>query len=120
MDDRGHIVILSKLRRKLRLKKGDTFIIVDIKNDLLVLKRLVVERLAREIAEEVARSDLDLEELYGKGESLGTNLNWQNNRCKGVLYDRPCTRGSTQRKADGENARNSKPHSVLSTGLDKD
>ena len=74
MDDRGRIVIPSRLRRKLGLEKGATFIIVDIKNDLLVLKRLDVERLAREIAEEVAKSGLDLEELIGKVEEEANKL----------------------------------------------
>ncbi len=74
MDDRGRIIIPSRLRKKLRLEKGDTFIIVDVKNDLLVLKRLDVERLAREIAEEVARSGLDLEELGRKVEEEANKL----------------------------------------------
>ncbi len=74
MDDRGRIVIPSRLRKKLRLEKGDTFIIVDVKNDLLVLKRLDVERLVREIAEEVARSGLDLEELGRKVEEEANKL----------------------------------------------
>ncbi len=74
MDDRGRIVIPSRLRKKLGLEKGDTFIIVDVKNDLLVLKRLDVERLAREIAEEVAKSDLDLEELGKKVEEEANKL----------------------------------------------
>ena len=74
MDDRGRIVIPSRLRKKLGLEKGDTFIIVDVKNDLLVLKRLDVERLAREIAEEVAKSSLDLEELGKKVEEEANEL----------------------------------------------
>ena len=74
MDDRGRIVIPSRLRRKLGLKKGDTFIIVDVKDNLLVMKRLDVERLAREIAEEVARSNLDLEELDRKVEEEANKL----------------------------------------------
>ena len=74
MDDRGRIVIPSRLRKKLRLEKGDTFIIVDVKNDLLMLKRLDVERLAREIAEEIAKSGLDLEELGRKVEEEANKL----------------------------------------------
>ncbi|BAF34838.1 hypothetical protein APE_2617a [Aeropyrum pernix K1] len=74
VDDRGRIVIPSRLRRKLGLKKGDTFIIINVKNDLLVLKRVDVERLAREIAEEVARSGLDLEELGRKVEEEANKI----------------------------------------------
>lgn len=63
VDDRGRIVIPSKIRKKLNLRKGDTFIILELRNDLIVLKRVDVEKLIRDIAEEVARSGLDFERI---------------------------------------------------------
>jgi AbrB family transcriptional regulator (stage V sporulation protein T) len=63
VDDRGRIVIPSKIRRKLNLRKGDAFIILELRNDLIVLKRVDVEKLIRDIAEEVARSGLDFERI---------------------------------------------------------
>ncbi len=63
VDDRGRIVIPSRLRNKLRLKKGDTFIVLELRDNLLVLKRIDVEKLIREVAEEVARSGIDLDKL---------------------------------------------------------
>ena len=63
IDDRGRIIIPSKLRKKLGLKEGDSFIIVELKDNLLVLKRIDVEKLVRNIAEEVAKAGLDLEEI---------------------------------------------------------
>ncbi len=63
IDDRGRIVIPSKLRKRLRIKRGDTFIIVKLRDDLLVLKRVDIERLVRDIAEEVARAGLKLGEV---------------------------------------------------------
>ena len=63
IDDRGRIVIPSRLRNKLRLKKGDTFIVLELRDNLLVLKRIDVEKLIREVAEEVARSGIDLDNL---------------------------------------------------------
>ncbi len=63
VDDRGRIVITSKIRRKLNLRKGDAFIILELRNDLIVLKRVDVEKLIRDIAEEVARSGLDFERI---------------------------------------------------------
>ncbi len=74
VDERGRIVIPSKLRKKLMLKKGDTFIIIEVKNDILILKKLNVEKLVRQIAEEVARSGLDLEELSREVEEEANEL----------------------------------------------
>ncbi len=63
VDDRGRIVIPSKIRRKLNLRKGDAFIILELRNDLIVLKRVDFEKLIRDIAEEVARSGVDFERI---------------------------------------------------------
>lgn len=63
VDKRGRIVVPSRLRRKLGLKYGDAFIAVNIGSELLVLKKVDVEKLVKEIAEEVAKAGLDLEEI---------------------------------------------------------
>ncbi|HDD26591.1 MAG TPA: AbrB family transcriptional regulator [Acidilobales archaeon] len=74
IDERGRIVIPSKLRRKLKLKKGDMFIILEFKDDLLVLKKVDVERIVKDIAEEVIKAGLDLEELGRKVEEEANRL----------------------------------------------
>ncbi len=60
VDERGRIVIPSKIRKKLSLRKGDAFIIVELKDGLLVLKKVDVEKILRDIAEEVAKAGLEL------------------------------------------------------------
>ena len=74
VDDRGRIVIPSRLRNKLRLKKGDTFIVLELRDNLLVLKRIDVEKLIREVAEEVARSGIDLDKLGQEVEEEANKL----------------------------------------------
>ncbi len=65
IDDRGRIVIPSKLRKKLKLRKGDAFLVVELKDDLIVLKRVKVEKMLRDIAEEVAKAGLKIGEIEG-------------------------------------------------------
>ncbi len=74
IDERGRIVIPSKLRRKLRLKRGDTFLIVELKNDLIVLKKIDIAKLVRDIAEEVAKAGIDLDEIGEKIEKEANKL----------------------------------------------
>lgn len=63
VDKKGRIVIPSRVRRELDLKGGDKLLILSIKDDTLVLKKIDVEKLLRGIAREVAKAKLDLEEL---------------------------------------------------------
>lgn len=63
VDKKGRIVIPSRVRRELDLKGGDKLLILSIKDDTLVLKKIDVEKLLRDIAREIARAKLDLEEL---------------------------------------------------------
>lgn len=68
----GRIVIPSRLRRRLGLKRGDALLLLEVGGNLLVLRKLDLEKLLRELAEEVAQSGLDLEEL---GRELETEAN---------------------------------------------
>ncbi|MCD6428204.1 MAG: AbrB/MazE/SpoVT family DNA-binding domain-containing protein [Desulfurococcales archaeon] len=74
IDDRGRIVIPSRLRKKLRLRKGDAFIIVELKDDLIVLKKVDVEKMLRDIAEEVAKAGLKVDEIEGEIEEEANKL----------------------------------------------
>ena len=74
IDDRGRIVIPSRLRKRLKLKKGDAFIIVELKNDLIVLKKVDVEKIVRDIAEEVAKAGLKIDEIERKIEEEANRL----------------------------------------------
>ena len=74
IDDRGRIVIPSRLRKKLRLRRGDAFIIIELKDDLIVLKKVDVEKMLRNIAEEVAKAGLKVDEIERKIEEEANKL----------------------------------------------
>ena len=63
IDDKGRVVIPSKIRRRLGLRKGDALIVLEAGEGVIVLKKLDIQKLVREIAEEVAKAGIDLEEL---------------------------------------------------------
>ncbi len=63
IDKKGRIVIPSRVRKKLHLKDGDRLLVLDIKDDILVLKKIDVEKILRDIAKEIAGAKLDLEKL---------------------------------------------------------
>jgi len=63
IDKKGRIVIPSRIRKKLNLKNGDSLFVLSIKDDIIVLKKIDVEKVLRDIAREVATSKLDLDEM---------------------------------------------------------
>jgi len=63
IDRKGRIVIPSRVRKELNLKDGDRLLVLNVKDDILVLKKIDVEKILRDIAREVAKAELDLEEL---------------------------------------------------------
>ena len=63
IDKKGRVVIPSYVRKKLNLKDGDRLLVLNIKDNIIVLKKIDVERILRDIAREVAEAGLDLEEL---------------------------------------------------------
>ena len=68
IDKKGRIVIPSRIRKKLNLKNGDSLFVLSIKDDIIVLKKIDVEKVLRDIAREVAASKLDLDEMIGEVE----------------------------------------------------
>jgi len=63
IDEKGRIVIPSRVRKELNLKSGDRLLVLNIKDDIIVLKKIDVEKILRDIAREIANAELDLEEL---------------------------------------------------------
>ncbi len=59
IDKKGRIVIPSRVRKKLNLKDEDRLLVLDIKDDILVLKKIDAEKILKDIA----KAGLDLEEL---------------------------------------------------------
>lgn len=68
VDGKGRIVIPGDIRRKMRLRKGDKLLVVELGDGIVVLKKLDVEELVRSIVEEVARSKVDVESIMGEVE----------------------------------------------------
>jgi len=63
IDGKGRIVIPSRVRKELNLKDGDRLLVLNVKDDIIVLKKIDVEKILRDIAREVAKAELDLKEL---------------------------------------------------------
>jgi len=74
VDDRGRIVIPSRLRKRLKLRRGDAFLIIELKDDLIVLKKVDVEKMLRDIAEEVAKAGLKIDEIEREIEEEANQL----------------------------------------------
>jgi len=74
VDKKGRIVIPSSVRKKLNLKNGDRLLVLSIKDDILVLKKIDVEKILRDIAREVAEAGLDLEELAREVEEKANRI----------------------------------------------
>ncbi|MEB2793158.1 MAG: AbrB/MazE/SpoVT family DNA-binding domain-containing protein [Caldisphaeraceae archaeon] len=63
IDKKGRIVIPSRVRKKLNLKDEDRLLVLDVKDDILVLKKIDAEKILKDIAKDIAKAGLDLEEL---------------------------------------------------------
>jgi len=74
IDKKGRIVIPSRVRKKLNLKDGDRLLVLNVKDDILVLKKIDVEKILRDIAGEVAKAELDLEGLTREVEEEANRL----------------------------------------------
>jgi len=74
IDKKGRIVIPSRVRKKLNLKDGDRLLVLNVKDDILVLKKIDVEKILRDIVGEVAKAELDLEGLTREVEGEANRL----------------------------------------------
>ncbi len=63
IDRKGRIVIPSRIRRRLGLRDGDRLLVLSIKDDIVVLKKLDIEKLLRDITREISSSRLNLDEI---------------------------------------------------------
>jgi AbrB family transcriptional regulator (stage V sporulation protein T) len=59
IDKSGRIVIPGTLRRKLKLNEGSKLLIADVKNDLLVIKKIKIEELAEQLEKDFKNIDID-------------------------------------------------------------
>ena len=68
IDKRGRIVIPSRVRRKLKIKEGDHFLVVNVRDDMIVLKKIDIRELVKSIVEEITKSCIDLDAILNEVE----------------------------------------------------
>ncbi len=59
IDEKGRVVLLSELRRKLGISPGDEFAVEELGHDAIVLKKVDFRALIEEIIEKAKNVDLD-------------------------------------------------------------
>ena len=59
IDKAGRIVIPSVLRKKLKLNESSKLLIADVKNDLLIIKKINIEELAEQLERDFKNIDID-------------------------------------------------------------
>ena len=59
IDKAGRIVIPGTMRKMLKLNDGANLLIADVKNDLLILKKINIEELAQQLEKDFKKVDID-------------------------------------------------------------
>ena len=59
IDKAGRIVIPGTMRKMLKLNDGANLLIADVKNDLLILKKINIEELAEQLEKDFKKIDID-------------------------------------------------------------
>jgi len=59
IDKAGRIVIPGALRKKLRLNENTKLLIADVKNDILIIKKINIEELAEQLEKDFRNIDID-------------------------------------------------------------
>lgn len=67
MDKAGRIVIPGAIRKKLKLNEGSKLLIADVKDDLLVMKKINIEELAEQLEKDF--KNIDINAVVGKVQS---------------------------------------------------
>jgi AbrB family transcriptional regulator (stage V sporulation protein T) len=66
IDKSGRIVIPGAIRKKLKLNENSKLLIADVKNDLLVIKKINIEELTEQLEKDFKNIDIDEANEYGK------------------------------------------------------
>jgi AbrB family looped-hinge helix DNA binding protein len=64
IDKAGRIVIPSTLRKKLKLNESSKLLIADVKKDLLIIKKINIEELEKQLEKDF--KNIDIEAVVGK------------------------------------------------------
>jgi AbrB family looped-hinge helix DNA binding protein len=59
IDKAGRIVIPGTMRKRLKLNEGAKLLIADVKNDLLIIKKINIEELAEQLETDFKKIDID-------------------------------------------------------------
>jgi AbrB family looped-hinge helix DNA binding protein len=59
IDKAGRIVIPGTMRKMLKLNEGTNLLIADVKNDLLIIKKINIEELAEQLEKDFKKVDID-------------------------------------------------------------
>ncbi len=64
IDKAGRIVIPGTLRKKLKLNESSKLLIADVKDDLLIIKKINIEELAEQLEKDF--KNIDIDSIVGK------------------------------------------------------
>ncbi len=64
IDKAGRIVIPNTIRRKLKLSESSKLLLADVKNDLLIIKKINIDELAEQLEKDL--KNIDIESVVGK------------------------------------------------------
>lgn len=59
IDKAGRIVIPGTIRKRLKLNEGAKLLIADVKNDLLIIKKINIDELAEQLEKDFKNIDID-------------------------------------------------------------
>jgi AbrB family looped-hinge helix DNA binding protein len=59
IDKAGRIVIPGTMRKRLKLNEGAKLLVADVKNDLLIIRKINIEELAEQLEKDFKKVDID-------------------------------------------------------------
>ncbi len=59
VDEKGRIVIPKEIRKKLKIKPGEEFVVTELDGDTLIVKRFNVKKMLEELIEKAKETDLE-------------------------------------------------------------
>ncbi|EHR79049.1 AbrB family transcriptional regulator [Thermococcus litoralis DSM 5473] len=72
VDEKGRILLPKEIRKKLRIKKGEEFLITELDYETIILKRFDVKSMLQELVKKAEK--VDLEKLEKEVEDEGNRI----------------------------------------------
>ncbi|MCO6042162.1 AbrB/MazE/SpoVT family DNA-binding domain-containing protein [Thermococcus alcaliphilus] len=72
VDEKGRILLPKEIRKKLRIKKGEEFLITELDNETIILKRFDVKSMLQELVKKAEKVNLKKleKEIEGEGNRI--------------------------------------------------